>query len=79
MKLGHLWWTAHAQERLQERFGMTPADVVAAVDERTLAMAAGGASAIRIPSLDMILMLNASAHHASVLTAIKARGAKRWD
>lgn len=73
MLAGGLWWTQHARERLEERFGMTVGDVIERTDPETLAMCVAGAHELRLGRLNMFAVLSGVPHANHVLTVMEIK------
>lgn len=83
--LGGLIWTNHAIERLDQRFGIGPAEVVEAASDEVLRLAAQRAREVRIGALNLCLKLTGGEENI-VQTAVwikppstrKTRRPARW-
>lgn len=58
MQCGGLIWTTHARERLAQRFGMVPEQVVDAMSEPLLEAAARMAIEVRVRALNLCLKMS---------------------
>ena len=75
---GGLWWTQHARERLEQRFGLTVEEFVEQTNPETLAMCAAGAFEARVGHLNLLAVLSGDVGVNNVVTVLPIKkGPKR--